>query len=101
MGYAEALHAQALDVLRGPRPAEEIDEGEAALVVCAATGKLRSVVTGKDRRRYKDRLAALTDRAGGATPELRALMRDLRRALASAVASAEAARSSGGGGGGG
>ncbi|MET7361727.1 GPP34 family phosphoprotein [Streptomyces sp. NPDC005562] len=101
VGYAEALHAEALAVLRGPRPVEEVDAGEAALVVCAATGKLRSVVTGKDRRRYKDRLAELTDRAGGAAPESRALMRDLRRALASAVASAEAARSSGGGGGGG
>ncbi|MEU7577192.1 GPP34 family phosphoprotein [Streptomyces sp. NPDC041068] len=97
-GYAEALHAEALTVLRGPQPVDEVTERDAALVVCAATGKLSPVVTGKDRRRYKDRLAELTDRSAGASPELRALMRNLRKALASAVASAEMARSGSGGG---
>ncbi|MFE0170792.1 GPP34 family phosphoprotein [Streptomyces sp. NPDC059002] len=98
-GHAEVLHAEALAVLRGGQPVAEVPQEEAALVVCAATGKLRTVVSGKDRRRYKDRLDELTDRAGGTSPELRALMSKLRDALGSAVASAEAARSSGGGGG--
>ncbi|MGW6268787.1 GOLPH3/VPS74 family protein [Streptomyces sp. NPDC055060] len=97
-GYVEVLHAEALAVLRGPVPVHEVPAGDAALVVCAATGKLRGVVPGKERRQHKERLAALTDRAGAAAPELPELMRTLRKALASAVASAEAARSGGGGG---
>ncbi|WP_069885895.1 GOLPH3/VPS74 family protein [Streptomyces luteocolor] len=95
-GYAEALHAEVLAVLRGPQPVEEVGEREAALVVCAATGKLRPVVTGRDRRRHKDRLEELTDRSAGGSPELRELMRHLRKALATAIASAEVARSGGG-----
>ncbi|MET8686975.1 GPP34 family phosphoprotein [Streptomyces sp. NPDC004732] len=100
-GYAEALQADAGTVLRGTRPVTEVPASEAALVMCAATGKVRPFATGKDRRRYKDRLAELTDRGGGASPELAELMRALRKALASAVAAAEMARSSNGGGGGG
>ncbi|MEU6993881.1 GPP34 family phosphoprotein [Streptomyces sp. NPDC046465] len=100
VGYAEALHAETLAVLSGPQAVTEIAESDAALAVCAATGKLRPVVTGGDRRRYQDRTEALTDRSGGDSPELRTLMDHLRKALASAVAAAEAARSSGGGGGG-
>ncbi|MFF3640869.1 GPP34 family phosphoprotein [Streptomyces sp. NPDC002564] len=99
-GYAEILRAEALAVLRGPAPVQEVTESDAVLVVCAATGKVRPFATGADRRRYKDRLEALTDRGGGASPELRVLLHGLRKALASAVAAAEAARSSGGGGGG-
>lgn len=98
-GYVEVLHAEALAVLRGPVPVSEVPAGDAALVVCAATGKLRGIISGKDRRQHKERLDALTDRSGAPSPELPELMRGLRKALASAVSSAEAARSSGGGGG--
>ncbi|MFD3578417.1 GPP34 family phosphoprotein [Streptomyces sp. NPDC058644] len=97
-GYVEVLHAEALAVLRGPVPVSEVPAGDAALVVCAVTGKLRGIISGKDRRQYKDRLDALTDRSGAPSPELPELMRGLRKALASAVSYAEAARSSGGGG---
>ncbi|MEV0122597.1 GPP34 family phosphoprotein [Streptomyces sp. NPDC050703] len=99
--HAETLRAEALAVLRGPLPVTDVAQGDAALVVCAATGKVRPLVTGRDRRRHKDRLEALTDRGGGSSPELRSAMRGLRKALASAVAAAEAARSSGSGGDGG
>ncbi|CAM5295431.1 hypothetical protein SALBM135S_02851 [Streptomyces alboniger] len=98
-GYAETLRADTLAVLRGPRPVAEVDRSEAALVVCAATGKVRPAFTGKERRRHKDRIEALADHAGGASPELRSAMRGLRKALASAVAAAEMSRSSDGGGG--
>ncbi|WP_224058223.1 GOLPH3/VPS74 family protein [Streptomyces kanamyceticus] len=98
VGHVEVLQAEALAVLHGKQPVAEVSESDAALVVCAATGKLRTVVTGKDRRRYRDRLDELTERAGGASSELRTLMENLRKALASAVSSAEAARASGGGG---
>lgn len=97
-GCVEVLHAEALAVLRGPAPVTEVTPGDAALVVCAATGKLRGVISGKDRRQYRDRLDALTDRSGAPAPRLPELMRALRKALASAVSSAEAARASGGGG---
>ncbi|MEU5777664.1 GOLPH3/VPS74 family protein [Streptomyces venezuelae] len=99
-GYAEALQAEAGTVLRGPQSITEVSESEAALVMCAATGKLRPFVTGKDRRRYKDRLTELTDRGGGASLDVTRQMRALRKALASAITAAEAARSSSGGGGG-
>jgi hypothetical protein len=99
-GYVEVLHAEALSVLRGPVPVPEVPPGDAVLVVCAATGKLRGVISGKDRRQYKERLDALTDRGGAPAPELPEVMRALRKALASAVSSAEADRSGGGGGGG-
>ncbi|MGW6024665.1 GOLPH3/VPS74 family protein [Streptomyces sp. NPDC055099] len=98
-GYVEVLHAEALAVLRGPLPVSEVPAGDAALVVCAATGKLRGIIPGKERRQYRDRLDELTDRGGAPAPELPELMRRLRKALASAVSAAEAARSSGGGSG--
>ncbi|ATL32098.1 GOLPH3/VPS74 family protein [Streptomyces formicae] len=98
VGHVEVLHAEALAVLHGKQPVAEVPEEDAALVMCAATGKLRTIVTGKDRRRYRDRIDELTERAGGASPELRAVMENLRKALASAISSAEAARASGGGG---
>ncbi|MEV6751467.1 GPP34 family phosphoprotein [Streptomyces sp. NPDC051214] len=98
-GYVEVLHAEALAVLRGPVPVSEVPPGDAALVVCAATGKLRGIIPGKERRQYKDRLDELTDRAGAPGPELPEVMRRLRKALASAVSAAEAARSGGSGGG--
>ncbi|MGW5862780.1 GOLPH3/VPS74 family protein [Streptomyces sp. NPDC055239] len=97
-GYVEVLHAEVLAVLRGPVPVSEVPVGDAALVVCAATGKLRGVISRKDRREYGDRLDALTDRSGATAPQLPEVMRGLRKALASAVASAEDARSGGGGG---
>lgn len=98
-GYVEVLHTEALAVLRGPVPVSEVPPIDAALVVCAATGKLRGIFPGKERRRYKERLDALTDRCGAPAPELPELMRALRKALASAVTYAEAARGGGGGGG--
>ncbi|MFF1692358.1 GPP34 family phosphoprotein [Streptomyces sp. NPDC058257] len=97
-GYVEVLQAEVLAVLRGPVPVSEVPAGDAALVVCAATGKLRGVISGKDRRRYRDRLDALTDRSGSPAPQLPELMRGLRKALASAVSAAEDARAGGGGG---
>ncbi|GAA3099030.1 GPP34 family phosphoprotein [Streptomyces rectiviolaceus] len=98
-GYVEVLHAEALAVLRGPVPVSEVPAGDAALVVCAATGKLRGIISGKDRRQYAERLEALTDRSGAPAPELPEVMRTLRKALSSAVSAAEAARSGGSGGG--
>ncbi|GGS00268.1 hypothetical protein GCM10010252_43720 [Streptomyces aureoverticillatus] len=93
--YVDALRAECLAVLRGPVPVTEVPEDDAALVVCAATGKLGAVVGAGDRRRYRERLEALTDRAGARSPELRTLMWELRKALASAVAAAEEGRLSG------
>ncbi|GGV34295.1 hypothetical protein GCM10010277_19430 [Streptomyces longisporoflavus] len=98
-GYVEVLHAEALAVLRGPVPVSEVPAGDAALVVCAAAGKLRGIISGKDRRQHKDRLDELTERSGAPAPGLPELMWGLRKALASAVTAAEAARSSGSGGG--
>ncbi|MFD9909989.1 GPP34 family phosphoprotein [Streptomyces sp. NPDC059063] len=90
--YVDALRAESRAVLCGPVPVAEVPEDEAALAVCAATGKIRAVATGQDRVRYRERLDALTDRSGDRSPELRALMRKLRRALAAAVAAAEEGR---------
>lgn len=98
-GYVEVLHAEALAVLRGPVPVSEVPAGDAALVVCAATGKLRGIIPGKERRQHKERLDALTDRGGAPAAGLPEVMRGLRKALASAVSAAEAARSGGSGGG--
>ncbi|MGA4845441.1 hypothetical protein ACOBQB_03880 [Streptomyces sp. G5(2025)] len=49
-GGAETLHADASAVRRGRRPVGEVPPDDAALVMCAATGKPHTFGGAKDRR---------------------------------------------------
>ncbi|OXM44307.1 GOLPH3/VPS74 family protein [Amycolatopsis alba] len=80
----ERLRASVDQALRGPSPVSDTD---AALTALAAAVELRGVVSGKDRRRYKDRIEELGERGGDAVPALRKLFRELRAVRASAVSS--------------
>ncbi|MFE6887904.1 GPP34 family phosphoprotein [Streptomyces sp. NPDC057694] len=91
-GYVEVLRMEARVALTGPAAPDAVHPDQAALLVLAAAGHFRGLLSGRERRRHADRLAALADHAGPCVPEI-------RRALEAAVKSAEAARASDGGGG--
>ncbi|EMD22765.1 GOLPH3/VPS74 family protein [Amycolatopsis azurea] len=80
----ERLRASVDQALRGPSP---VSDEDAALTALVAAVELRGVVSGKDRRQYKDRIEELAERGGDAVPALRKLFRELRAVRASAVSS--------------
>ncbi len=61
----------ATDTLRPARLVTRVDLRDAALVVLAATGDLRPVLSKEQRNRHKDRLAQLAVRVGPVVPALR------------------------------
>jgi hypothetical protein len=65
------LLRNATDTLRPARLVTRIDLRDAAVVVLAATGELRTVLTKDQRKRHKDRLAQLTVRVGPVPPALK------------------------------
>ncbi|MFF6994673.1 GPP34 family phosphoprotein [Streptomyces sp. NPDC008313] len=90
----ERLRAEARLVLEGPLPVGEVADRDAALVALAAAAELRTLVPGRDRKRHKDRIDALTDRGGAAAPALRKVIQEVRTAVAVAVTSASATTAS-------
>ncbi|MFI6305800.1 GPP34 family phosphoprotein [Amycolatopsis thailandensis] len=83
----DRLRASVDQTLRGPSPVSDVDASDAALTALAAAVELKDVVSGKDRRQYKDRIEELGERGGDAVPALRKLFRELRAVRASAVSS--------------
>lgn len=65
------LLRNATDTLRPARLVTRIDLRDAAIVVLAATGELRTVLTKDQRNRHKDRLAQLAVRVGPVPPALK------------------------------
>ncbi|TCO22208.1 Golgi phosphoprotein 3 GPP34 [Kribbella steppae] len=65
------LLRNATDALRPARLVTRIDLRDAAIVVLAATGDLRTVVPKDQRARHKDRLAQLAVRVGPVVPALK------------------------------
>ncbi|MGH4028622.1 GOLPH3/VPS74 family protein [Actinomycetota bacterium Odt1-20B] len=103
-GYVELLQGEALAVLRrsegGSEGVDAVPVDDAALVVIASTGAIRTLVRGLDHWRYKERLEELAARAGAERAGLPEALANLRKALKRALAARSAARDSGGGGGG-
>ena len=64
----------AIDTLRPARLVTRVDLRDAALVVLAATGDLRPVLSKEQRNRHKDRLAQLAVRVGPVVPALRKVL---------------------------
>nr|WP_237499803.1 GPP34 family phosphoprotein [Streptomyces sp. SID8379] len=89
-GYVEVLRMEARAALTGPAAPDAVPRDQAALLVLAAAGHLRGLLSGRERRQHAERLTDLAGRAGPYVPQI-------RKALEAAVKSAEAARSSGGG----
>jgi len=84
----ERLRGLVDQALRGPAPVSDVDTLDAALTALVAAVELRGVVSGRDRRRYRDRIDELGERGGDAVPALRKLFRELRAVRASAASSA-------------
>ncbi|WP_020665941.1 GOLPH3/VPS74 family protein [Amycolatopsis nigrescens] len=80
------LRSQVDDALRGGQPPARLERGIAALTALVAAAEVKSVVSGRDRRRYADRLRALEERGGGAVPALRKVLKELRAARNAAIA---------------
>lgn len=87
----EALREETRQVLQGALPVGEVSERDAAVAALAGTVRLRTLAPGKDPApgygQRSDAPAALTDRAGAATPALGKVVREVRAALAAAEAS--------------
>jgi hypothetical protein len=76
------LLRNATDTLRPARLVTRVDIRDAAVVVLAATGDLRTVLTKDQRTRHQDRLAQLAVRVGPVVP---ALKKALQQSHASAA----------------
>ncbi|MGW4551153.1 GOLPH3/VPS74 family protein [Streptomyces violaceorubidus] len=74
---ARALREDAHDVLRGPRPAGEVAERDAALAVLAAAAGLGLPADPVAGVRGRDRIAALTRRCASAAPGMRQVVREV------------------------
>ncbi len=72
----------------------EVDPGTAALASLAAAAELNTVISSRERRRHRARIAELGERAGVAVPALRKVIGELRAARTASISAA-----SGGGGG--
>ncbi|MFF4232795.1 GPP34 family phosphoprotein [Streptomyces sp. NPDC001820] len=91
----KSLRDEARSVLLGPQPAAEVSDRDAALVALAAAAELRTLATGKERRLYRNRIEALTDRGGASIPVLRKVIEEVRTAVIVAATSESAARTTG------
>ncbi|BCL26327.1 GPP34 family phosphoprotein [Streptomyces aurantiacus] len=84
----DGLREKARQVLAGPLPVDEVSERDAALVALAAAAELRTLLTSREWRQYDERVAALAERSGTATPALRQAVREVRSAVAVAASGA-------------
>jgi hypothetical protein len=82
------LCADAVDTLHSETPVEQVPPRQAALVALAGLGNLPSVLSGRERRQYKKRLKALTERAGEAGPALKKALASLEAGRAAAISAA-------------
>jgi len=81
VAVAEALQAQARQILEGPVPLTEVSDHDATAVALAAAAELRTVLPDTDRNRRLARVEALTERSEAATPALRKLLTELHTTL--------------------
>lgn len=82
----EALQEQARQVLRGPVPAVDVSERDAALVALAAAAELRTLLPRGEH--HETRVEELVERGGQLAPVLRELVHGVRGATASVTARA-------------
>ena len=82
----EALQEEARQMLRGPVPAVDIADRDAAVVALAAAAGLRTLLPRKVS--HDTRVEELIERSGQAAPALRKVVHELRGAVAAASAGA-------------
>ncbi|MFJ3338766.1 GPP34 family phosphoprotein [Streptomyces sp. NPDC086766] len=90
VAVVDALREEAREVLGGSLPVAAVSEREAAVVALAAAAGLRTLASGRDRRRHRERIEELTERSGAAAPALRRVVREVRTAMTAAAAAASA-----------
>jgi hypothetical protein len=95
VGAVEGLRKQARQVLEGTVPVTEVSERDAALVALAAAAELRTLLSGQDLRRHKERVEALTERSGAAAPALKKVVEEVRTAMIVAVTTASTTSATG------
>ncbi|MFG2344335.1 GOLPH3/VPS74 family protein [Streptomyces phaeochromogenes] len=81
VAVVDALRAEAREVLEGPVPVEEVPERDAALVALAAGAELRTLLSGKEQRQYKQRIEDLVERSGATAPALKKAVQEVRSAV--------------------
>ncbi|MFC8195199.1 GPP34 family phosphoprotein [Streptomyces sp. NPDC060006] len=88
VAVVDGLRAEARLVLEGPLPVGEVSERDAALVALAAAAELRTLLSGRERRQYEERVRALAERSGPATPALKQAVQEVRSAVVGSMATA-------------
>ncbi|MEU9189339.1 GPP34 family phosphoprotein [Streptomyces sp. NPDC048484] len=86
VAVVDGLREEARLVLEGPVPVDEVSERDAAFVALAAAAELRTLLSGRERRQYEERVEALAVRSGAATPALKQAVQEVRSAVAVAMA---------------
>jgi Golgi phosphoprotein 3 (GPP34) len=71
-------------ILLGGEPAAEVSDADAALVVLASVGHVRTVISRRDRHSHARRVDALTVRLGAIAPGLAEAVRDLEMTMIAA-----------------
>ncbi|WP_329250512.1 GOLPH3/VPS74 family protein [Streptomyces canus] len=82
----EALQEEARAILRGPVPAVDLSDRDAAVVALAAAAGLRTLLPRKES--HGTRVEELIERSGQAAPALRKVVQELRGAVTEASAGA-------------
>ncbi|QQM39582.1 GOLPH3/VPS74 family protein [Streptomyces liliifuscus] len=81
VAVVDRLREEAREVLEGPTPVEDVPEHDAALVALAAGAELRTLLSGKEQRQYKQRIEDLAERSGATTPALKKAVQEVRSAV--------------------
>jgi hypothetical protein len=91
-----ALRKAAAETLHGRLAAAEVPPRRAALTVLAALGEVPGVTTGRERRKLKKRIDALSEQAGAAGPALLKAIKAMQAAQAGVAAAAASGGAAGG-----
>lgn len=83
-GAVRELQTHVNALVRASASAHEVAAEDAALVALAAAGRIDSVMSGQDRRRYRARVDALTGRLGELAPGLETTVRGLNTTMIAA-----------------
>lgn len=84
------LRKTAAGILHGELAPSRIPPRQAALAVLAAMGEVPGVTTGRERRRLKKRIDALSERAGAAAPALKKAIKAMKVAASASAGAAGA-----------
>ncbi|MEU6533932.1 GPP34 family phosphoprotein [Streptomyces sp. NPDC046928] len=81
---ADAVRARVFTALHGNGPVQDVPAADAALLALASAGRVRTVVSRRDRKVFRDRIDACTSRLAAPAPGLERAVRALPTTMVAA-----------------